>query len=222
MTFSWRNSPFENRWQWGLCNMGTLFLEKMLLSNFLKCHFSIVWAPPGRFRSPPLYWGGGINLKYPVQIKPKLSAVLDTNWGVHVHWSVPIGVRGACCHARLWFCCRSWRMCWRQLPVLSTETESVSIFFSSSSHTPTAFCSAPTPILFYRCEWDSVTIPCSQQMAYKDKFSGRLALQRFNLDVASTSANKYHPYLPFVALSVFVSTLFSLYLLNLQVSTWKW
>ena len=59
---------------------------------------------------------------------------------------------------------------------------------SSLSHPHSSLLCADSVSLCYWCEWDSENnIPCSQQMAHKDKFSGRLTLQHFNLDVVLTS-----------------------------------
>lgn len=107
-------------------------------------------------------------------------------------------------------CLRPWSttlrgFCWSSQRTLTSlaglvhRDESVSLF-SSSSHTPTAFCWVSALVLALWCEWDSVNIPCSQQMAYKDKNSDR---EHFH-SAASTTAQKCCLHAcPFICLIIF-------------------
>lgn len=80
---------------------------------------------------------------------------------------------------------------------LSTETEPVSMFSSSSSssHTPTAFCSVL--LLFHSREWDAVTIPCSQQMAGSHCNTLTLIQLRLVLTSSISSGSRFHIRHPF-------------------------
>lgn len=137
------------------------------------------------------WWGGGGLLKT-VHLK-----VVNVSLTMHVCLSV-------CPCLRPWsttlrgFCWSSQRTL-TSLAGLVHRDESVSLF-SSSSHTPTAFCWVSALVLALWCEWDSVNIPCSQQMAYKDKNSDR---EHFH-SAASTTAQKCCLHAcPFICLIIF-------------------